>query len=348
MTPRAKSRRCLIALVMVILLAGCGSEAREEADSSAARSAQAESKRTPDSDRFIHMALNGPPGAENVGLVMAKQRGYFKDVGLRVAMGTPISSGNAVQYVVEQSVDFSVIPEPEVVLAQEEGLPLYAVRSLLPQPTGAMIWLKRSKIDGLADLKGKTIVTQGWKFQESFLEALLARVGLKLSDVKIESLRDDLVPALASGKADVIFGGSWNLEGVALKARGLEPVITRFDELGIPPYDELLLVGNRNRLPREEKLIGPFMSALERGIAAAIAHPRAAARAIAAESFEPRRKAPRWEGELRATLPLLSRSGHMDPGRAERLVEWMHDQRLIDGEPPVSELFTDRYLPSRP
>jgi ABC-type nitrate/sulfonate/bicarbonate transport system substrate-binding protein len=71
-----------------------------------------------------------------------------------------------------------------------------------------------------------------------------------------------LVSALLSGRADAIFGGSWNVEGIELESRGAEPVITRIQDLGIPDYEELVMVARSDLVADDPRLIRDFMSAV--------------------------------------------------------------------------------------
>ena len=67
-----------------------------------------------------------------------------------------------------------------------------------------------------------------------FLQSFLARGGLTLDDVEVRRVGYELVSALTDGEVDAIFGGSWNIEGAVLEARGLKPVITRFEATASP------------------------------------------------------------------------------------------------------------------
>ena len=54
---------------------------------------------------------------------------------------------------------------------------------------------------------------------------------------------------MLSKKVDATLGAFWNYEGVDLAARPQDPVILRMDKLGVPTYNELILVA-RARGPR--------------------------------------------------------------------------------------------------
>ena len=209
-----------------------------------------------------------------------------------------------------------------------------------------MIWLGRSRIGSVADLKGKTIAIPGIPFQEGFLAAALRRSGLSLRDVKVEKVGYGLVPTLLSGKADAIFPGSANVEGAELEVRGARPVIVRSGALGLPDYEELVVIASSKLVSEEPQLVHDFMAAVTEGAAAAETNPKAAVKAVAtARERNPETSPAAVRSQVMATLPLLSRDGHMDPDRVQSLVEWMAAQGLIDGEPTAESLLSNDYLP---
>lgn len=295
------------------------------------------------------MTVEGWESPSDLGVVAAKMGGLFEDVGRNIWVGVPARPKRPVRYVSDGIDTFGVAQLPQVVIAREKGAPIIAIGSLLSQPTTAMIWLKRSKIHALADLKGKTIATSGLPYQKRFLAAVLARAGLSLEDVHLEPLGYDLVPALLSGKVDASFGGSWNLEGVTLAERGANPVIRRVQSLGAPSYEELVVITRRDLLAEKPDLVRDFMSAVRRGTATALEDPRAAVRFMKeTDETNPKDDAKVIEAELKATLPLLSKTGRVDPGKADELVSWMYEQGMIQRRLSASELLNNSYLTQRP
>jgi putative hydroxymethylpyrimidine transport system substrate-binding protein len=111
------------------------------------------------------------------------------------------------------------------------------------------------------------------------------------------------------------------------------------DELGIPDYDELVLVALTERTEEEPELMRDFATATARGAAAAVANPEDA---LSALSEAPERNpaiSPRaMAAQVRRTLPLLSKSGRVDLDRLERLVDWMREQGMIQRELPTTSL----------
>ena len=267
------ARLLLMPAAAAVLLAGCGGGAGGGTTE-------------PSLERFrsVKVVLDGKAPVTSIGVLMAQKRGYFYDFDLGVEeVSAPVFPGRPVTYVGNGSVGLGISHEPQVALSRKEGAPIVSVGTLLPQPTAAMIWLKKSGIEGIADLKGRTIAIPGIPFQKVFLEKALARAGLTLADVKVEKVDFDLVPALVSGRADAVFGGTWNIEGIELEARGLEPVVTRVQDLGIPPYDELVVIARRDQVAADPELGHDFMAAVAHGTEDAIEDPEAALEVLAEE-----------------------------------------------------------------
>jgi putative hydroxymethylpyrimidine transport system substrate-binding protein len=174
-----------------------------------------------------------------------------------------------------------------------------------------MIWLKKSKIRGIHDLEGKTIAVPGIPYQEDLLESVLTEAGLKLEDVEVQRVAYELVPTLLQRKADAIFGGSWNIEGIALREHGARPVVRRVQELGIPSYDELVVITRADRVAKEPRAIRDFISALSRAVAMVKRDPEAAVELIEASNSALGHE--EVEAQVKATIPLMSASAGQEP-----------------------------------
>jgi ABC-type nitrate/sulfonate/bicarbonate transport system substrate-binding protein len=333
-----------------VLLAGCGQDAEpQKAEGGRQRPVEeAHPKQAAPRPRKhlerVRLTLDEHEGPASVGIMMAAERGYFADAGLSVWIGDPQTPNRPVRYVANGTVDLGVTHLPEVALAQERGAPVVAVGSLVAQATAAMIWTKESKVQGVADLRGKTIAITGLPFQEKFLRSVLARSGVALDEVTVKKVGYELVNSLLFHRADAIFGGSWNLEGVELEELALQPTITRVGSLGIPPYEEAVVIARADRITREPELIRRFMSAVARGTAAAVKDPAAAVEVIEeGDEGNPDATPEITEAETEATLPLLSRDGYMSPSQARRLGEWMVEQGMLRQAPRVSKLLANRH-----
>jgi putative hydroxymethylpyrimidine transport system substrate-binding protein len=293
----------------------------------------------------LSLTLDFYPNPDHAGIYMAQKLGYFADAGLDVSIDTPSDPAAPIKLVAAGQTDLAISYEPEVLLAKEQGLDVVAVGALVDRPLTSLIWLKKSGIAGVGDLRGKTIATAGIPYQDAYLKTILARASLTPSDVKAVNVGYGLLPALVGGSADAMLGGFSNVEGVDLRLRGKDPVITPVDKLGVPPYDELVLVAKRNRLEEDPEAIRLFLAALARGTAAAAKSPDATTKALleANSNLDPKLT----RAEVNATLPLLSPRGYMDPAKWSRFIAWMRDNGLISALPPASAVLSDAYLPGQ-
>jgi len=333
--PRTTAIALAVALLALALgLAACGEKSEEGG-----------SERQP-----FSLTLDFYPNPDHAGIYMAQERGYLDEAGLDVSIAAPSDPSAPLKLVAAGQTDLAISYEPELLLAREQGLDVVAVGALVNRPLTSMIWLKKSGIKGVGDLRGKTVATAGIPYQDAFLKTILGRVQLKPEDVKSVNVGFGLLPALVGGSAQAMLGGYSNVEGIDLRERGKEPVVTPVDQLGVPTYDELVLVARRQSLEEDPEAFRLFIAALERGTAAAVEQPGAATDAITAanKDLEPKLAA----AEVKATLPLLAARvkgqpyGYMDPGAWETFAGWMRDNGLIESLPNPDEALSNDYLPS--
>ena len=300
----------------------------------------------PSRSESISVTLDADPNAANAGVNMAAHRAFFSDAGLEVFVGGPKNPARAVKYVALGIDNIGVAQQPQVLLAREEGgAPVTALGSIMAPSNAAMIWLPDSGIGDVADLKGKTIAIPGAPFQEAFLEEVLARAGLTLEDVVVKRANDKTADALLEGRADAIFGGTWNIDGAMLEARGLEPVIKRAQDLGLPGYEELVVIAPTKCVKSHPGVMRDFMAAVARGTEAAVKNPVEAANFIAGNyRLDPRFRMKDLRAEFAATIPLLSEDAHMNLAQVSRLANWMFEKGIVEQQPPVREIFTNNFL----
>ncbi len=329
------ARATAVALALLILalgVAACGSKSE---------SGKAEAEK-------LTLDLDFYPNPDHAGIYVAQEEGFFAEAGLDLTIDSPSDPAAPLKDVAAGRADLAITYEPEVVLAHEQGLGVVAVAALVNRPLTSLIWLKKSGIKGVADLKGKTVSYAGIPYQEAFLKTILRRAQVPDSSVKAVNVGFGLLPSLIGGSAQAMLGGYSNVEGVDLRERGKEPVITPVDQLGVPTYDELVIVARRATLAKEGEKIRLFISALRHGTEAAVKDPKAATAAILAanSSLEPKLA----EAQVKATLPLLGARtagqpyGWMNPQEWESFAGWMRAEELISTTPKASELLSNAYL----
>jgi putative hydroxymethylpyrimidine transport system substrate-binding protein len=323
-----------LAALAALAAAGCG-EKPEEVDG------QVES---------FDLALDWFPNPDHAGILQALEAGHFAEAGLEVEPRTPSDPSAPIRQVAAGRADLAISYQPEVILARNEGLPVIAVAALASEPLTSLVSLRDgSPIREPRDLRGARVATAGIPYQRAYLESILDQAGLSLDDVEQVDVGLTLLPALLGGRVDAVLGMFWNIEGVELERRGERPIIQPVDELGIPPYDELVLVANSDRVADDPDAIRLFIAALERGTREAAESPSAAARAVL--EANPDLSPPLTEAQVRATLPALTSHpkghpyGYMRPSRWGEFAGFFADAGLVERRFGASELLTNELLP---
>lgn len=321
-------------LAIAVALAACG---EKEEDLSA----------TPEPTK-LDLALDFYVNPDHAGIYMALERGYFARAGLDVQPQVPSDPSAPIRQVAAGRAEVAITYEPEVMLAHEQELDVVAIAALVDQPLTSLISLPDSGIAEPADLRGKTVATAGIPYQSDYLETIAANAGIQPDQVSEVSVGFNLLPALLGGQADAILGGFRNVEGVDLALRGESPAVTPVDQLGVPTYDELVLVARRSELEAQEEELRLFISALAKGTADAVRDPEAATAAVlaAGQGLDPRLT----RAEIDATLPLLAKSknerfGEMNAEEWELFAAWMADNGLVSNAPAPDDVLTNELLP---
>jgi putative hydroxymethylpyrimidine transport system substrate-binding protein len=285
---------------------------------------------------------------DHAGIYSALDQGYFKQSGLDVQPQVPSDPSAPIKEVAAGRADLAVSYEPEVLLAQDKGLDVEAVAAVVDRPLTSLISLPKAGIASASDLQGKTVGTAGIPYQSDYLQTILESAGLPSSSANEVNVGLNLLPALIGGRADAILGGFRNIEGVDLRLRGLDPRIVPVDQLGVPTYDELVLVARKSTVEDHPEAIRSFIAALAKGTSYAMGHPQEAANALlsAGKGLDPMQT----RAEVNATLPLLAAAhgrpyGYLDPNQWRAYAEWMASHDLISSAPQTNEVLTNDLLP---
>ncbi|MCP4472997.1 MAG: ABC transporter substrate-binding protein, partial [Gammaproteobacteria bacterium] len=196
---------------------------------------------------------------------------HFKQQGLQVKFIPPADPADGPKLVAAAKADIAIDYQPQLTMQVARGLPLVRIGTLVNHPLNCLIVLKDGPIHTIVDLKGQLIAHPGG-FSEIMLKSMLASQQLTLNDVKLISVHEDLVQALLAGKVAAFTDGMRNFEPIEMKLAGKPARIFLPENYGVPHYDELVLVANKNRLsdPRLKK----FILAVQQGTNYLIHHPQ--------------------------------------------------------------------------
>jgi len=265
-------------------------------------------------------------------IVVALEKGYFAEAGLEVSLVEPADPNDPPKLVAAGQAELAITYQPQLHLQAAAGLPLVRIATLVATPLNTLMVLDESPIKSIADLKGRKVGYSVGGFEDSLMKAMLERNGLTLDDVELVNVNFSLSPSLLSGQVDAVIGAYRNFELNQLAIEGHKGRAFYIEEEGVPPYDELVLVANKEGL--DDPRLAKFVDAIERGTQYLVNHPEEAWQLFvqhrAALDDELNRRA--W----RDTLPRFAlRPAALDRRRYERFADFLVAQKMAESIPPV-------------
>ena len=266
-------------------------------------------------------------------LFVALEKGYFAEAGLEVELIAPADPNDPPKLVAAGRADLAVSYQPQLHLQVAEGLPLVRIATLVATPLNTLLVLADGPVQSIADLKGRTVGYSVGGFEDALLGAMLERHGLGIEDVTLVNVNFSLSPSLLSGQVDAVIGAYRNFELNQMEIEGHAGRAFYIEEEGVPPYDELIVVANTDRLG--DPALRHFVDALERGVQFLINHPDDSWQLFlqGREELDDELNKRAW----RDTLPRFAlRPAALDSARYTRFAEFLATQRLIPEALPAS------------
>jgi putative hydroxymethylpyrimidine transport system substrate-binding protein len=341
-TGRRRGALIIGAAAVMSAAVACGSSSPSPGSSSSSSGAKAMTSTT--------VLLDWFPNPDHLALYLAQKDGDFTKQHLNVTFQSPSNSTDALKLVSLGQVPLAISYEPETITAATAGLNVAAVGAMIPTSLNSLIISGKSGVSGPGQLAGKTVGTDGDPVSAQMLKAVLKKYNLSLSQIKLVTVNEGLVPAMVSNKVSAIISGYRNVEGIQLGTYpGLNPKVYPVDTQGVPNYDELVIIANKSKLasdPAYRTMVREFLAGLGQGAAAAQASPAAALAALTpvAKGYSPAL----LKKMVYATAPLLKNPagfGAMSVSQWQSFANWMKSDGLITKPVQASSVVNTSLLP---
>lgn len=189
---------------------------------------------------------------DHAAIIIAQQKGFFEKNNLNVEIIEPADPSMPPKLVAAKKADLAVDYQPQLQMQVSEGLPLVRIATLVNSPLNSLVVLENSGINKIEDLKGKKVGYSVSGFETALLDSMLKSVNLSAKDVELVNVNWSLSPSLMSKQVDAVIGAFRNFELNQLKLENQAGIAFFPEDYGVPKYDELIVVANKETISQEK------------------------------------------------------------------------------------------------
>ena len=273
-------------------------------------------------------------------IIIAQEKGIFKDAGLQVEIIPPANPSDHPKLVAAGKADIAISYQPQLHMQVHEGLPVTRVGTLVATPLNCLLVLEDGPIKKLSDLKNKKIGYSISGMEQALLSAILKKANVNKDEVEYINVNWSLSPSLMSKQVDAVIGAYRNFELNQMKIEGVKGRCFFIEEEGVPPYDELIFIVNNEKIDKE--MLTLFLDSIEKATQYIINHPIETWEIFANYSKE-------LNNELNEmawfdTIPRFAlRPAALDKKRYIRFEKFLYEEGLIDKKYSFEKMAVEIY-----
>jgi NitT/TauT family transport system substrate-binding protein len=348
-------------LLVVVLVAGCGSQPSPSSSASpttipAATSPAPSASVTP-SPATVRLALDWTPNTDHTGFYVAQEKGWYAAAGIRLQV-LPYASATPETLLAAHQAECGISFQDSMTFAVAAGADILSVAAILQKTASAIGVLADGPIQRPRDLDGQIYAGFGYPNEVPTLTAVIKADGGK-GVFTVATLNGAAYEALYNKQADfTIPFTAW--EGVEADLRGINLRYFRFSDYGFPEFYQVVLACDRAWLAKDPDAARRFVAATVQGFEFAAREPDSAASILMSTNpgvFDSNKELPA------ASQHYLVDGGYLldSDGKfgTQTLARWqaysgfLYDQGLLAdaaGKPltaplDYASLFTNDYLP---
>jgi C4-dicarboxylate-specific signal transduction histidine kinase/ABC-type nitrate/sulfonate/bicarbonate transport system substrate-binding protein len=171
------------------------------------------------------------------GYYMAKEKGFYEDVGLEVEFKKYSNHINPAKEVENKKVNYAV-GRSSLIIERSKGKSIKLLASIFQSSPLVLLTTKKSKIKHIKDFVGKKIMTTSDVVEAASYQGMMKKYNVSIEDLKI--LKHSFnINDLISGKTDLMASYISN-EPFLLKQKGIEYKIFNPKDYGFDFYSDIL------------------------------------------------------------------------------------------------------------
>ena len=212
--------------------------------------------------------------AQFAGFYVAKEKGYYKDVGIDADLEPGGSNFPAIQTVVSGGEAFGVTGADQVLIARSKGADVVPVLVVFQRSPFVLFARRDGPVKAIQDIVGKNVGVKLGGNEELTYRAMLVAARIRANSVTEIPVNIDM-SLFFSGRVDVWPGYSIN-EPLIAEEQGIPVREFTPDQLGLKLYADTVFTTSA-RVKGDPGLVLRFIGATKKGWEYAIEHPAEAA-----------------------------------------------------------------------
>ena len=287
--------------------------------------------------------------------LLAEEKGYYKDVGLNVAIDSGKGSAGAGTRVASGAYEMGFADINALIdyNSKNPDKAIKAVMMVYDFPPFSVFTLKKNGISSPADLKGKTLGAPGFDASYKLFPAFAKATNLEEASVEKKNMDPALREVmLVRGEVDFISGHYFS-SFLDLKSKGVaesDIVAMRYSDFGLDFYGNAV-IASPDMLANHGDKIKAFLGATAKALKEVLADPKVGIAATKSRDplIDEALELERLELAIKTNIvtPNTQRDGigGIDKGRMARAVDQVALSYGLTNKPTPDDLFTDAFLP---
>jgi len=295
---------------------------------------------------FATLMLNWFANPYHAPVLIAKYLGYYKDVGIDLAILQPTDPSDVTKIVASGSVDIGLKAMIHTIAGRTRGYEITSVGTLLDEPITGLISLEKAGIRNFSDIVGKRLGYIG-EFGKQIIDDLAHHAGVKEDQYDTVRVGMHMVHAIQSNIIDAGIGFS-NFHQIELEAVSGPSSILRIDELaglGCCCFCSIQIITRTNFLIEKREFIEAFLFATQRASTYITQYPEQAWNTLVESQ-------PQFHSEVNKkifihTLPLFSRNLLNVERDWNKVYKYAQHLGLHSGDLALDDCYTNDLIPKQ-
>ncbi len=217
----------------------------------------------------LRLALDWTPNVNHIGFLIAKESGFYKQLGIDLEIINPIDDNYSLtpgKKLELDIADFAIAPFETVISLNNKTNPIQAmaIYAVLQEDLSCIASLKKSKINSPKLLDGMTYASYKARYEDHIVKEMIKNDG-GIGDINI--IYPDKLGiwnTLVKGEADAtwIFN---NWEGIEADSKGIELNKFAMGKFEIPYCYSPIVLAKSNNIIIHKELYSSFISATKKG-----------------------------------------------------------------------------------